>query len=121
MLPAALVYPGVRKIFLAALYVTDSPERAGRFLIAMVWSAVFVIVFFVFVFPPLSICSINPEVVSMIDAAKVRRFLQPCKKNNLANGSVLLGTDYRDLIFAALKSFTSQLPALSLVSQFSFR
>ena len=28
----------------------------------------------------------------MIDAAKLRRFLQPCKKNNLANGSVLRGT-----------------------------
>ena len=31
----------------------------------------------------------------MIDAAKVRRFLQPCKKNNLANGSVLLGTVFK--------------------------
>ncbi len=37
-------------------------------------------------------CSVNLEVVSMIDAAKVRRFLQSRKKNNLANGSVLLGT-----------------------------
>ena len=43
-------------------------------------------------FPPLRICSINLEVVSMIDAAKLKRFLQSCKKNNLANGSLLLGT-----------------------------
>ena len=31
----------------------------------------------------------------MIDAAKVRRFSQPCKKNNRANGSVLLGTVFK--------------------------
>ena len=43
-------------------------------------------------FPPLRICSINLEAVSMIDAAKLRRFSQSCKKNNLVNGSVLLGT-----------------------------
>ena len=38
-------------------------------------------------------CSVNLEVVSMIDAAKVRRFSLSRKKNNLANGSVLLGAD----------------------------
>ena len=32
--------------------------------------------------------------VSMIDTAKVRKFSKPCKKNNLGNGSVLLGTVY---------------------------
>ena len=31
----------------------------------------------------------------MIDAAKLRRFSQPCKENNLANGSVLFRTVFR--------------------------
>ena len=72
--------------------MSDSPERAGRLFAAMVWRVVLVMACMVLKVTTKKHCSINLEVVSMIDAAKVWLFSQPCKKNNLVDGSYLLGT-----------------------------
>ena len=54
--------------------------------------------------PPLTFCSINLEVVSMIDAAKLLQLFYAYKKTSFANGSVLLGTVFyfsKDSTFVA--------------------